>query len=877
MTAFERIKSGIDDLDKAFDNIRMGDNVVWQLSKLEDFSYFVKPFIKQAIADHRNIIYIRFADHPALLDPDEHVKIYRLDPNVGFESFTVAVRKIITKESWDAFYVFDSLSELQVAWSSDLMMGNFFRVTCPYLFDLDTVAYFPVIRGRHSFAAIAKIRDTTQLLIDVTSDDEQMYIHPLKVWNRYSPTMFLAHSFDPKTSKVSTLSDGVEMSRYYACVNSENSGGNNDELNMDSWDRFFLEAKMNFRQGELCDDDCTKMCNMMMTKDPRMRQMVREYFDPQDYFTVRNNMIGTGLIGGKSCGMLLARKIVEKRLPQYSGFMEPHDSFYIGADVFYTYLVDNGLWKLRINQQSGDGFINAAPALQEGILNGVFPEDIRQGFTNLLDYYGQTPIIVRSSSILEDGFGNAFAGKYESVFCANSGEFDERLKEFEDAVRTVYASSLDRSALEYRQRNGLDTHEEQMCLLVQRVSGSLYDDNTFMPTAAGVGYSHSAYCWDKGMDPDAGMLRLVMGLGTKAVDRTGEDYPRIVNLDKPLVTTAKSVAEKHKYSQRYVNLIDLNGRKFSERKCLDMAGVMSDAAKRAVFEHDREAEQRLRERGRRDQVLFASCQGLVENKDFVALMQSILKTLQGSYGYPVDIEYTINVGKDGRFVVNLLQCRPLQSLSGAGSVEFPSLPDCNVLFKLDNSSMGSSRQTQIDYLLIVDPKLYYVCPYAKKPDVAHLVGNINAKLAESGARCLLMAPGRIGTSSPELGVPVTFADISNLEGICEVAYSEEGYRPELSYGSHMFQDLVEANIFYGAIFEVGGKLGYSVQLIDEMVANGVASDEDLEEYDAASDDPDLKGIIRLVKTSGSGLTLWHDMMSNRSVCGIAEGYGIAEG
>lgn len=164
MSAFERISSGIPSLDQVIDNIRLGDNVVWQVSSLADFKALAMPYVHQAIADNRNLIYIRFANHEPLLNPSEKVKTYQIDLSRRFETFTVEVHRIIEKEGFDAFYIFDCLSEIQAAWSTDLMMSNFFQVTCPYLFSLDTVAYFPIIRGKHSFEAIAKIRDTTQLL-----------------------------------------------------------------------------------------------------------------------------------------------------------------------------------------------------------------------------------------------------------------------------------------------------------------------------------------------------------------------------------------------------------------------------------------------------------------------------------------------------------------------------------------------------------------------------------------------------------------------------------------------------------------------------------------------------------------------------------------
>lgn len=181
MTAFDKVLSGIPEMDKAFDYIRLGDNVVWQVTDLEEFREFVNPFVKQAISEKRNLIYIRFASHPPFVEPQEGVKIYEVELSHKFEKFTATIHNIIEGEGFDAFYVFDCLSELKVAWTTDLMMGNFFKVTCPFLFQLDTVAFFPIIRGRHSYQAIAKIRETTQLLLDVYGDGEEAYGTPVDI------------------------------------------------------------------------------------------------------------------------------------------------------------------------------------------------------------------------------------------------------------------------------------------------------------------------------------------------------------------------------------------------------------------------------------------------------------------------------------------------------------------------------------------------------------------------------------------------------------------------------------------------------------------------------------------------------------------------
>lgn len=854
MAAFDKICSGYPGMDEILDYIRLGDNVVWQISELDEFRMFAEPFARQAVKDGRNVIYIRFAQHDPVLKDLSGIKVKEFDPDEGFEAFTVAIHEEITRQGIDAFYVFDCLSELQSVWYTDLMMGNFFRVTCPYLFELDTVAYFPLIRGRHSFDAVARIRDTTQLLLDVYSNEKHVYLHPLKVWNRYSDRMFLPHDYRKNTGKFTTVEDGVGMSRYYQTL--QNISKNSQDQNYDSHDRFFNMAKMEYSKGTFSEDTEDQIIRSTMTKDQRLKMLVKEYFKPDDYFMLRDRMIGSGAIGGKACGMLLARKIAETEIPEFREHNEPHDSFYIGSDVFYTYIVSNGDWNLRIRQRTKEEYFSVAGELQQHLLTGTFPTKIREQFINVLEYFGQSPFIVRSSSFLEDGFGNAFAGKYESVFCVNQGSPEERLKEFEQAVRTVYASTMDYSALEYRLLRGLDKKDEQMAILVQRVSGSYYE-NYFMPGAAGVGYSHSAYKWYPDMDPEAGMLRIVMGLGTKAVDRTKEDYPRLANLDRPTVTVMTTVEQKHKFSQRYIDVLNCQENKLTEVPLEKLLPKLPLWYKNMVLEHDREAESRLRQMGRYREVWFVSCQKLLEKEAFTSLMQKILKTLELVYGNPVDIEYAVNMDEEGDFVINLLQCRPLYLGPEGESVDVENLDLEETFFDIHDSSMGASGKRKIDVVVQIDPVLYYEYPYSKKYDAAAAVGKVCRYYRGSGKKLLLMTPGRIGTSSPELGVPVTFGDISNFSAVCEVSDSRAGYMPELSYGSHMFQDLVESEIIYGAIYNNEKTLEYQPELFRKL--------PDLF-CDICPEYPELKNMIQVREVTD--VYYWLDAVSNRAICGI---------
>ncbi len=855
MAAFERIASGISQLDTALDYIRLGDNVVWQVTNLKEFQAFIDPYVKQAILDKRNLIYVRFATHEPLLKEQSGLKIIPVELSHRFETFTVEIHNLIEQEGRDAFYVFDCLSELQTAWATDLMMGNFFKVTCPYLFQWDTVAYFPLIRGKHSFKAIAKIRDTTQLFMDVYSDSSQIYVRPLKVWNRYSETMFLPHVYDKETGRFQTLTEGVSVSHFYQLMNQSPAGGS--DQNIDSWDRFFNFTEQMYAQGMDVSDACSRICNIMMTRDERMRLLIKANFKPEDYFQIRSRMIGTGMIGGKACGMLLARKLIENNRPDIYGRLEPHDSFYIGSDVFYSYIVYNDFWDIRVRQRKKEEYFSLADTFAKCLRNGEFSDTEEEQFRRLLDYYGQDPIIVRSSSILEDGFGNAFAGKYESVFCCNTGTLEERLQEFEEAVRTVYASTMSKSALDYRLRRGLEGRDEQMALLVQRVSGSRYED-IFMPCAAGVGYSYSPYRFRESIDPSAGMLRLVMGLGTGAVDRTQGSYPRLVSLDQPQITAAVTSSEKHQFSQRKVDLIHLTEKRVASVDLSLIEKRIPAYLKSILLEHDFDAERIFLDRGQRRDILYISCGGLVNKPELMADLRDLMALIQREYQYPVDIEYTINLSKEGDYVINLLQCRPLQVASDKENVSIPTdLNRDHVFLECRNASMGLSEAMKLDYIVMIDPVSYYQMPYNDKYQVATAIGAINWYFRDQGKHLILLVPGRIGTSSPELGVPTAFSDISSFSMICEISESRAGYMPELSYGSHIFQDLVEAGILYAAVFENKKTLVFAPEKIRQL-------NNCLTEF--YPEGKSLQDIIGVYSVEDRESFLYHDMKDEHLVC-----------
>jgi hypothetical protein len=162
--------------------------------------------------------------------------------------------------------------------------------------------------------------------------------------------------------------------------------------------------------------------------------------------------------------------------------------------------------------------------------------------------------------------------------------------------------------------------------------------------------------------------------------------------------------------------------------------------------------------------------------------------------------------------------------------------------------MGLSRKILLDMIVYVDPVKYYHLPYQEKTQIASLIGQINWNFRDRGKHILLMVPGRIGTSSPELGVPTAFSDISGFDAVCEMAESRAGYNPELSYGSHIFQDLVEAQILYMAVFPGPKTIRFTPELLEQ------APDIISEIPGGAEQD-----VVRLADVSGRTCDLYHDL------------------
>jgi hypothetical protein len=537
-------------------------------------------------------------------------------------------------------------------------------------------------------------------------------------------------------------------------------------------------------------------------------RIARNFINIFDLKEIMNRKIGRGKIGGKSAGMTLAYKILcqpdpddELDLKEYITLPE---TYFIGCDVYYDFKTINNLEQTTSQKYLTREQIELEyPRICATYLNSRFPEDARERLREILKEIGQAPLIVRSSSLLEDNFGSAFAGKYDSFFLPNQDTPEENLAALIKAIIKVYASVVSPDALFYRQIQELDDYDERMAILIQKVQGEKHG-KYFFPYVAGVGYSSNPFIWNKKLKREDGFLRIVLGLGTRAVDRVDRDYPRMVGLSHPQLRPVNGPADIIKYSQRFVDVIDLEENVLKTIPATDVLSSDLPGVQYLASVDEGDFVKPIFSLGTAipPEKLVLTFDNLLKNTDFVKLMKATLKKLHRYYERPVDIEFAVQFTPGypkPNLKVFLLQCRPLNNQNLVQNVAVPpDVPSSDQIF-MANRLVPSGLVDKIKYIVYVDPIAYsQISDTSIRMELARIVGRLNKRL--EGEKFILMGPGRWGSSNIDLGVKVTYADIYNSSMLIEIAVVNNGITPELSYGTHFFQDLVESNIYPLALY-----------------------------------------------------------------------------
>jgi pyruvate,water dikinase len=600
--------------------------------------------------------------------------------------------------------------------------------------------------------------------------------------------------------------------------------------------------------------------------------VAKRYIRVLDFAEVLDHILPTdgrsGRLGGKSAGLILADSILREaqREGRFEGEYRVPTSYFLPANGILEFIGHNGLEELiNVKYKTSEEVRQEYPLVERLFKSGSFPETIEKGLSELLYQIGEVPLVVRSSSLLEDRIGHAFSGKYKSLFIPNRGTLEQRLASLEDAIAEVYASIFHPDPIEYRRERGLIDFQEQMGVLIQEVVGREVGDMLF-PVFAGVGFSRCEMRWSPRIRRSDGMARLVLGLGTRAVDRTVDDYPVLVALEQPTLRSVQQPEEVYRYSQHEVDVVDLQesqfesepldefmrrvGRKipgmnrifsiYRDRQILPMVGVMAQL----------EPEE-----------LVVTFDGLLRS-DFPRELKTMLDLLEEGLGEPVDIEFA----HDGEALF-MLQCRALSRGAMAQRVEVPDVADQRKIFSAGRYvQMGQEKD--LEYVVLVDPRDYEALETREDMlRVARAVGAVNQALPRK--KFLLMGPGRWGSRGDiKLGVPVTYADICHTSILVEVARKKGSYLPDVSFGTHFFNDLVESGIHYLPLYPDDPGVVWNEDFLLNS-ANCLA--------EIAPEYADMEGVVQVIRvadaTDGLLLQVIMDAEADKALAFLAEPQG----
>ena len=541
----------------------------------------------------------------------------------------------------------------------------------------------------------------------------------------------------------------------------------------------------------------------MVSDQLKYIKMARHWFTAADLREIHTRKIGGGKVGGKAAGMLLAMRIIKETAPpEISDRFKIPVSYYLGSDVFYNYMTLNNLmnWndqKYKTEEQMRKDF----PRLVKEFSEGQFPSEIIERLEEVLDEAKNTPLIVRSSSLLEDNFGTSFAGKYESIFLPNQGTKEEKLNALTKAIAQIYASVMHPDALLYRHLKDLADYDERIGILIQFVEGEQWG-KYFLPHGAGVAFSRNLYRWSSQIKMEDGFLRLVWGLGTRAVDMIADDHPRLVALSRPQLHSSSDVRNIKRYSQQNVDAIDLENNSFATVPVRELIDADYGPV-RYIAQVDEDGYLTpIRSRSAESKKMTVTFDGLLARTAFPTHIREALKLLETHYRSPVDTEFTIELTHldEQRPQVNitLLQCRPQSHIKDEAAQLPTKLKTEDIIFSTQRM-VPQGAVTNIQYVLFVPSDGYFsLSSQTDRIELERKIGELNEALKDK--TFIAVGPGRWGTSSPDLGVHISYSDIYNSRALIELTGETAGVSPEPSFGTHFFQDLMEAQIYPLAVF-----------------------------------------------------------------------------
>jgi hypothetical protein len=418
-----------------------------------------------------------------------------------------------------------------------------------------------------------------------------------------------------------------------------------------------------------------------------------------------------------------------------------------------------------------------------------------------------TPLVVRSSSLLEDAKAEPFAGVYGTKMTPNNQvEEDVRFRKLVEAIKYVYSSTFFKTAKDYFKATRYDIREEKMGIIIQEVVGDRFGKR-FYPEFSGVIKSYNYYC-TPGTEPSDGVVNLAIGLGKEIVDGgVSWSFSPAAPLKSPPFKSTDALLKNTQLRFYSVNVGEpppydpVSEKEFLFYNHISTANA-DGTLQYLVSTYDLQSN-RIWDGPKGKGPKIANFRPLLKQDDFKlnALIIGLMRLCERVYKTPVEIEFAVSLARQegARHRFGFLQVRPMNVSSEV--VEILDEDRTNGLLYSDMVMGNGTVEDLKDFL--------YVKTSEFSPDAAlKLVREIDAfneEMIGANRKYILFGFGRWGTTDPWAGIPVEWGQISGSRVIIES--SREGLNQQMSQASHFFHNVSGFRVLY---FSSTGKSGQEV-------------------------------------------------------------------
>ena len=534
----------------------------------------------------------------------------------------------------------------------------------------------------------------------------------------------------------------------------------------------------------------------------------RERFDRYSNFA----RIGDGSLGGKGRGLAFIDHII-KRHPDLGDFdnaevMIPK-TVVLCTDIFDEFMDTNKLYQVALSDIPDEEILRY-------FLHARLPARLIGDLMAFLDVV-DTPLAIRSSSLLEDSHYQPFAGIYATYMIPHVADKYERLHMLSDAIKAVYASVYYRDSKAYMTATSNVIDQEKMAVILQEVAGERHGDR-FYPTLSGVARSVNYYPIGDEL-AEEGTVNLALGLGKYIVDggqclRVCPSHPQQI-----LQTSEMEIALKETQTRFYALDLANPPAAFQKDDGFNLLKLRVNAAEpdgtlqyiASTYDpYDQVIRDGIYEGGRK---VITFC-GVLQQGVFPLpeLLHKVMRYGHDEMRRPVEIELAANIHADRTGELYLLQIRPMVDNKMNLDEDLTIIPDADCLLRSHNA-IGHGIFNDLQDIVYIKTESWSA---SNNPAIAEEIQQINQHFLNEGRNYILVGPGRWGSSDPWLGIPVKWPAISAAKVIVEAGL--QNYRVDPSQGTHFFQNLTSFGVGYFTINDYLGDGIYRQEMLNEFPA-----------------------------------------------------------